>query len=114
MQEAVRPTSVIASLLLFVAAPVAEVCADSPTGPAFSSPEPAEDDLETPARVTELSATEVLRYTGAALEGNGEAAFRLATFYSMNRMDMRNAGYWAQISAENGYFEGMALHTRIS
>jgi TPR repeat protein len=53
-----------------------------------------------------LTEAELDRYSKAALDGDGNAAFRIYLHYQMGT-DLRNAEFWVHIAAENGNLSGM-------
>lgn len=53
-----------------------------------------------------LMETDLINYSNAALDGDGQAAFMVMMHYQMALLDRRNAEYWAQIAAENGSLDG--------
>lgn len=53
-----------------------------------------------------LKEAELDRYSKAALDGDGDAAFRIYLHYQTGT-DLRNAEFWVRIAAENGNLSGM-------
>lgn len=49
-----------------------------------------------------LTASEISRYEGQALDGSVDAAEKLANFYGMLKLDFNQELYWDQVAAENG------------
>jgi hypothetical protein len=52
------------------------------------------------------------KYSRAALDGDGRAAYLVVVHYEMAALDRRNGEYWSQIAAENGDVDGMVNYAR--
>jgi len=61
-----------------------------------------------------LSADKLERYSRAALDGSGSAAWAIYLHYSFSstKEGGRFAVYWARIAAENGSIDGMIIYAR--
>jgi hypothetical protein len=62
-----------------------------------------------PASLTEQ---DLVKYSRAALDGDGQAAYLVVVHYEMAALDRCNGEYWSQIAAENGDVDGMVNYAR--